>query len=147
VSQALSSREVAQRQLAAVKTGIYVKAENSLKLRHRSVRRLVGKLYVALPWLTPADEPAARAWSELEILRQRVFSDLMTRGLTTSDGEARSLLREHRQMATTQLAYGRELGMTPAARASMGLAASSSAQRVEEAQARLRSKSVEAVTA
>ncbi len=146
MGSALSKREVEQRQLAPVKSGLWVKSENGLRLRSKKVRLLVGKLYVALPWLTPADEPAARAWSELEVLRQRVFTDLMTRGLTTTDGEARSLLREHRQMAATQLAYGRELGMTPAARASMGLSAASAQQRVDEAQARLRKSLEEAAS-
>jgi hypothetical protein len=87
-----------------------------MKIRARKVRRLVDRLRATMPWLEPSDTPACRAWAELEILSAGVFTALTTDGFTNSDGEPRRLLSEFRQLRQAQLAYERELGMTPAAR-------------------------------
>jgi hypothetical protein len=55
-----------QRQLAAVTTGLYVRASSGKRLRDRKVGRLVHRMRQAMPWLTDADEPA-RAWAQLEV--------------------------------------------------------------------------------
>jgi hypothetical protein len=117
----VSPAERRQRQLAPLKTGLYVKAESGLKLRHRKVRRLITKMHAAMPWLEPADQPACRAWAELEILGARAFAELETNGITNAAGEPRRLLGEFRQLRQAQLAYERDLGMTPAARMSLRL--------------------------
>jgi hypothetical protein len=98
------------------RTGLYMKSANGLKLRHRRVRRLVEKIRDALPWLEASDVPAARAWAELEILAANAFAELITNGLTNDQGEPRRLLTEFRQLRQAQLAYERDLGMTPASR-------------------------------
>jgi len=67
-------------------------------------------------WLEPSDMPAARAWAELETLGANVFAELAVNGVTNTEGEPRRLLTELRQLRQAQLAYARELGMTPAAR-------------------------------
>lgn len=87
-----------------------------MKLRHRRIRRLVEKMRVTMIWLEPSDLPAARAWAELEILGANVFAELAANGVTNPQGEPRRLLTELRQLRQAQLAYARELGMTPAAR-------------------------------
>jgi len=69
-----------------------------------------------MAWLEPSDVPAARAWAELEILGAIIFAELITNGIGNADGEPRRLLTEFRQLRQVQLAYERELGMTPAAR-------------------------------
>jgi hypothetical protein len=46
----------------------------------------------------------------------RAFAALTAQGLTNAQGEPRRLLSEFRQLRQAQLAYERELGMTPAAR-------------------------------
>src|SRR5262249_29534503 len=97
-------------------TGLYVKSAGGLRLRHRRVRRLVEKMRRVMPWLEPSDEPVARAWAELEILGAYVFNELMVGGVTNPQGKPRRLLTELRQLRQAQLAYARELGMTPAAR-------------------------------
>jgi hypothetical protein len=97
-------------------TGVYVKSANGLRLRHRKVRRLVEKMKAVMAWLEPSDVPAARAWAELEILGAIIFAELITNGIGNADGEPRRLLTEFRQLRQVQLAYERELGMTPAAR-------------------------------
>ena len=97
-------------------SGLYIKAENGMKLRHRRIRRLVEKMRVTMIWLEPSDLPAARAWAELEILGANVFAELAANGVTNPQGEPRRLLTELRQLRQAQLAYARELGMTPAAR-------------------------------
>lgn len=115
----MTSAERRQRQLAPVKSGLYVKAPNGLKLRHRKVRRLVTKMRASMPWLADADQPACRAWAELELLGARAFAELETNGITTAKGEPRRLLAEFRQLRQAQLAYERDLGMTPSARMSL----------------------------
>jgi len=122
----LSAVQLQQRQLAPVKTGLYVRAESGLRLRSRKVRRLTRKMQVAMPWLSPSDLPACRAWAELEILGAHVFADLATKGITTDKGEPRRLLSEYRQLRQTQLSYERDLGMTPAARVSLNVGVSRS---------------------
>jgi hypothetical protein len=105
-----------QRQLAPLKTGLYVKAENGLKLRSRRVRRLVQKMQATMPWLVPSDLPACRAWAELEILGSRAFAELDRNGVVNDEGEPRRLLADLRALRQVQLAYERDLGMTPASR-------------------------------
>ncbi len=114
--QQLSAVEQRQRERAALKSGLYVKSPNGLKLRYRKVRRLVRKMQAVMPWLDPADDPACRAWAELEILGAYAFADLVEQGLTNKEGDPRRLLGEFRMMRQTQLAYERDLGMTPASR-------------------------------
>jgi hypothetical protein len=73
-----------------------------------------------MPWLDASDEPAARAWAEFEILAAGAFVELTTNGILTAGGDSpRRLLSEFRQLRQAQLAYERELGMTPAARMSL----------------------------
>jgi hypothetical protein len=67
-------------------------------------------------WLVPSDLPACRSWAELELLGARVFADLERNGVTNAQGEPRRLLGDLRQLRQVQLAYERELGMTPASR-------------------------------
>ncbi len=48
-----------------------------------------------------------------------VFGDLLIRGYVNEKGEPRKLLGDWRLLKQAQLAYERELGMTPASRAAM----------------------------
>jgi hypothetical protein len=96
--------------------GLYVKARNGLKLRSRKVRILVQKMRASMHWLEDSDLPACRAWAELEILGSTAFAELQMNGITNDAGEPRRLLTDYRQIRQAQLAYERELGMTPAAR-------------------------------
>ena len=121
----LSAAQRRQRESARVTCGLYVKAANGLRLRTRRVRRLVRKMWKVMPWLSPSDEPSARAWAELAILGARMFAELDTAGfLNAKTHEPRRLVTEYRQLRRAQVAYSRELGMTPAARAALGLAVS-----------------------
>jgi hypothetical protein len=74
-----------------------------------------------MPWLTPADTPAMKGWAELEILSATVFAWLTRLNVINGQGEPRRLLSEHRALKLAQLAYERELGMTPLARATLKL--------------------------
>jgi len=104
----------------ALKTGLY-SVKVGPKLRSRRVRRLVNRLFDVLPWLTESDRPAARSWAELEFVGAAVFAEIMANGVTNGKGEARRLVSDWRQLKQVQLAYERELGMTPAARANLGV--------------------------
>ena len=57
----MTPKQLAQRQLAPIRTGLYVRAASGQRLRDRKVGRLVHKLQVVMPWLATADEPACRA--------------------------------------------------------------------------------------
>jgi hypothetical protein len=98
------------------RTGLYVKGANGRRLRDQRVRRLVQKMREAMPWLKePEFLPACRAWAEFEILSGIVFAELR-RGVVNKGGEARRLLNDYRLLRQTQLAYSREIGLTPAAK-------------------------------
>jgi hypothetical protein len=97
-------------------TGLYVRSTNGLRLRDRKVQRLVRAMRVAMPWLQESDIPACRSWAQLEILSDQAFIILRTIGITTHGGEPRRLLTDFRQLRLAQLAYERELAMTPASR-------------------------------
>src|SRR2546422_7307111 len=112
----MTPAERQQRQLAPIKTGLYVRATSGQRLRDRKVGRLVHKLQVVMPWLATADEPACRAWAQLEVLATLAFAELRTNGLTTPRGEPRRMLDEYRKLRTAQLRYQHALGMTPQAR-------------------------------
>jgi len=76
---------------------------------------------IAMPWLEDCDVPACRAWAQLEILADTAFAVLRKLFIINKEGEPRRLLTDFRQLRQAQLAYERELGMTPAAR--MGIRA------------------------
>jgi hypothetical protein len=97
-------------------TSLYVRALPGLRLRDKKVERLARKVRVVMPWLEPSDFPAVRAWAELEYLSGQVYATLRAMGVINSATEPRRLLSEFRQLRQAQLAYARELGMTPAAR-------------------------------
>ena len=94
-------------------TGLYVKAANGLRVRHRKVRRLVAKMRAEMPWLEPSDLPACRAWAELEILCAYAFSELAGAGLMNAEGEPRRLLTDYRQLRQVQLSYKRRTRHDP----------------------------------
>jgi hypothetical protein len=101
------------------KPGLYVRSENGLKLRDRKVQKLVRSMRIAMPWIEDSDLPACRAWAQLEILADTTFAVLRQIFIINKEGEPRRLLTDFRQLRQTQLAYERELGMTPAARATI----------------------------
>ncbi len=106
----------------AVKTGLYA-VKVGRQLRTRRVRRMVARLYATMPWLQESDLAAARGWAELEVIAAAVFADMMERGVTNEAGDPRRVLGDWKGLKQVQLAYERELGMTPGTRASMGLSA------------------------
>lgn len=117
---------------APIKHGAYARSESALEIRGRKVARLMRRLRIVAPWLEPSDESTMRAYCELEILSASIFASLATTGTTkiTVDGkdvEVRRLVDAHRQMKQAQLAYARELGLTPLARAALKVAGSKAA--------------------
>jgi len=118
----LTPAQLRQRQQAPLKHGIHAKSESAVKIRWRVVRHLVNRMHQAMPWLQASDEPTCRAWAELEYVCAEIFVLLRKEGLINpGTNEPRRLLSEYRAMRATQLQYARELGMTPAARAALGL--------------------------
>jgi len=84
-------------------------------------------MYAAMPWLQASDLPTARAWARLELIIDTVYAILHTIGPMNGQAEPRRLLGEWRQLQQAQLAYARELGMTPAARMAIKASGTSAA--------------------
>jgi len=136
-----------QRQTAALKHSLYVRAPSGLQLRSRRVRRLAARVKAGCPWLQPSDEPTLRSWCELEIITAGVFAQLLEHGACTTgdtlDGksgngaplEPRRLLGEFRQLKQTQLRFAETLGLTPSSRMALGVQAGQGAHT--ELQAKL----------
>ena len=109
--------------MPAMTHGLYARSPGALEIRGRKVARLMRRLRVVAPWLEPSDESTARAYCELEIMGAQIFAALSKMGdaivRTSKDGkdlEVRKLVDSHRTMKLAQLAYARELGLTPASR-------------------------------
>ena len=112
----LLSNQTEERSPKHGRSGLYVKAAPGIKLRDRKVSRLVRKMRTVMPWLEPADLPAARAWAELEYLAGQVYAVLRIGSVVNAKGEGKRLLDDYRKLRQAQLQFSRELGLTPAAR-------------------------------
>ncbi len=96
---------------------VYARSVNTRLIRDRQVLRLAAKVRSVVPWLEPSDQPAVRAWCELEILARQAFAALRAAGVVNeTTGEGRRLLNDYRKIRLAQLAFTREIGMTPLAR-------------------------------
>lgn len=60
--------------------------------------------------------PAVKAWAELEVLASIAYANLREAGILMPDGEPRAMLDSYQRLRKAQLAFERELGMTPSAR-------------------------------
>ena len=107
-----------------VKHGLYTRDKNALKLRARAVRRLVAKAYDLCPWLTPTDWSTVQAWAETVKLKAVCFVALeRTNPYREDNGDlvGRRLLQDYMRLGSLELAFAKEIGLTPAARVSMGV--------------------------
>ena len=78
---------------------------------------MVRALKRQMPWLMPSDLPAMRAFCELEYFCAAIAIALdKGKSLFDAEGAVRRLGHDYRKFRQTQMAYMRELGMTPAAR-------------------------------
>src|SRR5438093_12887879 len=93
----MTPKQLTQRQLAPIKTGVYVRAASGQRLRDRKVGRLVHKLQVVMPWLAAPDEPACRALTQLEVLSTLAFAELRKNGIMNVRGDAVRMLHEARK--------------------------------------------------
>jgi hypothetical protein len=110
-----------------VRSGLYVRSVNGLRLRDEKVRRLVRRMKQVMPWIDPADEPACRQWAQLEVLADMAHTILRKIGITSNGGEPRRLLTDFRQLRLAQLQFARELGLTPLSRSQLKLRTENSA--------------------
>src|SRR5712692_520667 len=103
-------------QSPATVKGLYSRLKRDVKVRDHRVRYLVWRLRKVCPWISDSDLPAARAWAQLNILSEVAYARLRDEGMTTASGDPKKLLAEFRALKAAELAYSRELGLTPAAR-------------------------------
>jgi hypothetical protein len=93
-----------------------------MQVRARKVGRLVRRMRDTMPWLREQDVPCCRGWAEAELIGAALFAAIMKGGaIHTKDGDiaARRVVNDWRQIKLLQLAYERELMMTPAIRATL----------------------------
>ena len=101
-------------------TGFYVKSPAGLKLRDRSVQRIVGQMRAECSWIRSCDLPLLRRWAELEIHATRLHAFLKIIGeVNSTTGEPRRLMDELRKVALAQAAIGAQLRFSPASRAAV----------------------------
>jgi hypothetical protein len=100
-------------------SGYYVKSPKGLKLRDRSVQRIVAQMRELCDWIEPCDLPLLRRWAELEIHASRVHGFLKLIGDVNQQGDPRRLLDDLRKIALAQAAIGAQLGFSPASRAAL----------------------------
>src|SRR5437773_3152372 len=133
----LTPAERNQRQLAAVKHGLYVSSPAGRRVRHYRAGRLLRRLQQIRPWMEEAHLPIARAWCELEVLAHDVYTRLQQVGVLAENGQdPHKLLAEYRAIRRDQLPYSAALGLTPMSQAQLSkdLASESRAAMVEAAQ-------------
>jgi hypothetical protein len=97
-------------------TGLYVKSPKGLKLRDRSVQRIVAKMRELCPWIEMQDLPLLRRWAEIELHASRIHAFLKLIGEVNNQGDPRRLINELRMLAQTQASIGAQLGLSPASR-------------------------------
>jgi hypothetical protein len=116
--RALSPAQRKQRQTAALRHGLRAKAGVNVRVRHYRAGHLLTRLQEVLTDLNrPLQEvelPAARAWCEHEVLAVDHYAALQ------SDARNPRLLEAYLAIRRAQLAYARDLGLTPGARAALG---------------------------
>jgi len=118
----LSRSAQKQRQLAPVKHGLYRTRTGLPRQDRRRLAQYESDLLRLLPWLEASDSSTVRSFCYLLLLRDKILSALGDRGVLTDEGDVRRLAAELRQTLTVLLNYGRELGLSPASRMSLGLA-------------------------
>ena len=72
---------------SAVKEGFYTQDRYALKLRARSVRRMVNNSYQICPWLTATDRPTVQGWAETVKLKAIAFVALEKQGIYRLQGD------------------------------------------------------------
>jgi hypothetical protein len=139
----LDSKEVPKTP-APRRYGPYAKQPSAMTVRQRKVGRIVRRMRIAMPWLGPSDIPAVRAWAEADVIGAALFASIQKAGAVREiegDVIARRVVNDWRQIKLLQLAYEKELGMTPVARAQLTTSkqpdfdlVAAMAQRIDEAE-------------
>ena len=93
---------------------------HGIRIRDRSVRRDVEKLYSLHPVLSPLDSSAVIRYASLSRHFLRLQTRVAQHPLETDKGRVREIVKELRQTASTLLAHEEALGLTPRSRAALG---------------------------
>jgi hypothetical protein len=118
-----------QRAQASTKHGFYAewthgayRARSGIRRADRkTINRLEQAIAAALPWAQQSDAFAIRELAKLLLRAERVDGYLSRTGELTAEGDAKRLTIERRNLSQTIMAWCRELGLTPSARAALGV--------------------------
>jgi len=111
-----------QRSEAATKHGIYRTRSGIRPADRRKLARYERELVSIAPWIQATDAGSVRSFCFLLVLRDKLLVAISEAGgILNNEGEPRRLVSELRGTLTTLLAYSNALGLTPQARAALGL--------------------------
>jgi hypothetical protein len=117
----MSRSALQQRQSAPLTHGLYRTRTGLPRRDRRRLAQYESELLQLLPWLEASDNSTVRSFCYLLLLRDKIMSAIGDHGVLTDEGDVRRLAGELRQTLTALLQYSRELGLSPASRASLGL--------------------------
>jgi hypothetical protein len=131
--RALSPAEQRQREKAARRHGLYARSRQATRTRHYRAGRLLSRLQ-DLKQLDEVQIPAARAWCEHEILATDAYAALMHEQAEGAE-QNEKLLDMYLRIRSRQLAYAKELGLTPAASAQLASTTTSALRQIRGVEA------------
>jgi hypothetical protein len=107
--------------VAGPTTSFLTRASRRLAKRDQKIRRITNRVRSLCSLIEPADALTLRAYAELEVLAEEVYSKLREQGILRPDGsqEGKALLDVYQRIRKTQLAHASALGLTVAARGAL----------------------------
>jgi len=110
----LSPPQQRQRELAAVKHGVYATG-TAVRLRHRRIRGRVRQLRKEHPALADKPQHLILRYAEVDALAAMIWIDLQENGPVNAEGEPRRLVNEYRLLLAELRSLAGTLGLLAAA--------------------------------
>ena len=108
------------------RTALPIRASGLVPLlpsKDRSTRRLAGRLFETCSWLAASDAYAVVRYAHLHRMCSRLAERLHAKGYWNKDGSVRKALGELVKLAAEMRSLESTLGLSPEARASLGVSA------------------------
>ena len=117
----LSPAQLQQRRGAAVRKGIYRTRTGIPSADRKRLARYERALLGVLTWAQESDAYTIRSFARVLLLQDKIVAELGERGIVQDNGEPRRLVGELRQTLQLGLSFASALGLTPQARAALGV--------------------------